>query len=61
MAAPLKTATRTLSFFIMTQSLAISLLKKGNNGEQILRILESIAQDEQAGTVTDLQGNPIIW
>jgi hypothetical protein len=45
----------------MTQSLAISLLKKGNNGEQILRILESIAQDEQAGTVTDLQGNPIIW
>jgi len=45
----------------MTQSLAISLLKQGNNGEQILRILESIASDEQAGTVTDANGTPIIW
>lgn len=45
----------------MTQTLAISLLRQGNNGEQILRILESIATDTEQGTVTDLQGNPIIW
>ncbi len=45
----------------MTQSLAISLLRQGNNGDQILKILESIAQDDQQGTVTDLQGNPVIW
>lgn len=45
----------------MTQSLALSLLRQGNNGDQILKILESIAQDDQQGTVTDLQGNPVIW
>jgi len=45
----------------MTQSLAISLLRQGNNGEQILQILESIATDTEQGIVTDLQGNPIIW
>jgi hypothetical protein len=45
----------------MTQSLALSLLRQGHNGNEILKILESIAQDDQQGTVTDLQGNPIIW
>lgn len=45
----------------MTQSLALSLLRQGNNGEDILRILESIANDTEQGTVTDLQGNPVIW
>ena len=45
----------------MTQNLALSLLRQGRNGAQILRILESIATDSEAGTVTDLQGNPIIW
>lgn len=45
----------------MTQSLALSLLRQGNNGDQILQILESIANDNEQGTVTDLQGNPIIW
>ena len=34
----------------MTSNLAISLLRQGRNGDQILSILESIAADvEQAG------------
>lgn len=45
----------------MTQSLAISLLRQGNNGDDILRILDSIANDTEQETVTDLQGNPVIW
>jgi hypothetical protein len=45
----------------MTSNLAISLLRQGRNGDQILQILESIAADAEAGTVTDLQGNPIVW
>jgi len=45
----------------MTFELAISLLRQGNNGDQILQILDSIAIDNEQGTVTDLQGNPVIW
>jgi hypothetical protein len=45
----------------MTLSLAISLLRQGKDGEQILQILESISTDTEEGTVTDPQGNPIIW
>ena len=60
-AAPLKTATLYTFPFQMTQSLALSLLRQGNNGDQILQILESIANDNEQGTVTDLQGNPVIW
>lgn len=45
----------------MTLDLALSLLRQGNNGDQILQILESIANDNEQGTVTDHQGNPIIW
>ena len=32
----------------MTLNLALSLLRQGRNGEQILQILESIATDEAA-------------
>ena len=32
----------------MTLNLALSLLRQGRNGEQILQILESIAADEAA-------------
>ena len=45
----------------MTRELALSLLRQGSNGGQILEILDTIAADEQAGTVTDLNGNPVIW
>jgi hypothetical protein len=49
------------SFIFMTLNLAISLLRQGKDGEQILQILDSIATDDEQGTVTDLQGNPVIW
>ena len=45
----------------MTANLALSLLRQGRNGSQILQILESIAADAEAGTATDADGNPIIW
>jgi hypothetical protein len=45
----------------MTFNLAISLLRQGKDGSQILQILDSIATDNEQGTVTDLQGNPVIW
>jgi len=45
----------------MTSNLAVSLLRQGRNGSQILQILESIAADAQAGTVTAADGTPIVW
>jgi hypothetical protein len=45
----------------MTSDLAISLLRRGNNGDQILKILNSIASDNEQGTVTDFDGTPIVW
>jgi len=45
----------------MTANLAVSLLRRGSNGDEILQILESIAADAEAGTVTDADGTPIIW
>jgi len=45
----------------MTFNLAISLLRQGNNGDQILQILDSIASDNEQGTVTDTDGTPIVW
>ena len=45
----------------MTRDLATSLLNRAADGSQLLEILESIAADEQQGTATDFDGNPIIW
>ena len=48
----LKDGPPTLSTFqpIMTRDLALSLLRSGNNGDQILQILETLTADiEQAG------------
>jgi hypothetical protein len=45
----------------MTFELASSLLNRASNGNELLSILESIAADDQAGTVTDFDGTPIIW
>lgn len=45
----------------MTLTLAVSLLRRGATGDQILQILESISADVAAGTVTDADGTPIIW
>jgi hypothetical protein len=45
----------------MTLQLASALLNRAANGNDLLRILEGIASDEQSGTVTDFDGTPIIW
>ena len=45
----------------MTFEIASSLLNRASNGNELLSILESIASDEQQGTVTDFDGTPIIW
>ena len=37
----------------MTQNLALSLLRQGRNGDQILSILESIANDEAEANIAD--------
>ena len=49
----------------MTKQIAIELLKQGNNGEEILSILDVIATDETMtyagntpGQVVDFEGNP---
>lgn len=60
-AAPLKTPTLSTRYPSMTRDLATSLLNRAADGAQLLEILESIAADEQQGTVTDFDGNPIIW
>jgi hypothetical protein len=46
---------------IMTTELATSLLNRATTGTQLLEILESIATDTEQGTVTDFEGNPVIW
>jgi hypothetical protein len=45
----------------MTLQLASALLNRAANGNDLLRILESISNDFPAGTVTDTDGTPIIW
>ena len=45
----------------MTLQLASALLNRASNGEDLLRILDSIAADNEAGTVTDSDGTPIVW
>ncbi|MFZ9739935.1 MAG: hypothetical protein ACO3EZ_18265 [Prochlorotrichaceae cyanobacterium] len=45
----------------MTKDLATSLLNRAADGAQLLEILESIASDTEQGTVTDFDGNPIVW
>jgi hypothetical protein len=45
----------------MTFEIATSLLNRASNGNELLSILEGIAADDQAGTVTDFDGTPIIW
>jgi hypothetical protein len=37
----------------MTSNLAISLLRRGSNGDEILQILETIANDEADANIAD--------
>jgi hypothetical protein len=45
----------------MTFEIASALLNRANTGSDLLQILDSIAADQEAGTVTDTDGTPIIW
>jgi hypothetical protein len=45
----------------MTFELATSLLNRASNGDELLHVLDSIAADKEAGTVTDSDGTPIVW
>ena len=45
----------------MTFEIAASLLNRAANGDELLQILDSIAADNEAGTVTDSDGTPIVW
>jgi hypothetical protein len=60
-AAPLKTAAKPNQHPIMTRDLATALLNRAADGAQLLEILESIAADDNQGTVTDFDGTPIVW
>ena len=41
----------------MTKQIAIELLKQGNNGEEILSILDTLTQKDDAQQIVDYKGN----
>ena len=41
----------------MTNQVAIELLKQGNNGEEILSILNVLSEEDNKGEMVDYQGN----
>jgi len=43
---------------MFNQQTAIELLKQGNNGNEILSILDVIADEDNKGEMVDYQGNP---
>lgn len=45
----------------MTFEIASALLNRAANGDELLQILDSIADENEAGTVTDSDGTPIVW
>mgnify|MGYP003970565265 FL=1 len=47
---------------MFNQQTAIELLKQGNNGNEILSILDVIADEYNNGEMVDYQGNPTsVW
>jgi len=47
---------------MFNQQTAIELLKQGNNGNEILSILDVIADEDNKGEMVDYQGNPTrVW
>ncbi len=56
----MRCASKTLTvlytfFFIMSRSIALSLLRQGNTGEEILQILDVIASDQPDGAEPTLE------
>ena len=43
---------------MFNQETAIGLLQQGNTGDEILSILDVIAEEDNRGEVVDYQGNP---
>ena len=54
------TQTTLSNTLIMTKSVMISLLRKGNNGSQILEILESISQGANEQQVAQVAAEPTL-
>ena len=42
----------------MSKDVLIGMLKQGNTGNEILSILDVIAEEDKKGEVVDYQGNP---
>ena len=49
-----------LHFYIMTRSIALSLLRQGNTGTEILSILDTLMSDESAEvSISEPTADPI--
>ena len=60
MGAPLKTPSNPNPENIMTADLAISLLKAGKNGDQILQILDSIVLGDSVDECDEYGAEPTL-
>jgi len=54
------TLSSTLSFVIMPRNLMLTLLRKGNTGDDILSILDVIAEDNHESS-DDTQGDAVSY
>jgi len=46
------------SFIQMSKQVLIGMLRQGNTGNEILSILDVIAEEDNKGEMVDYQGNP---
>ena len=60
MGAPLKTPSNPNFKTTMTRDLALSLLKAGNNGDQILQILDSIVLGDSVDECDEYGADPTL-
>lgn len=60
MGAPLKTPSNPNFKTTMTRDLALSLLKAGNNGDQILQILDSIVLGDSVDECDEYGAEPTL-
>ena len=54
------TLSSTLFFVIMPRDLMLTLLRKGNNGNEILRILDAIVRDDSSSS-DNTQGDAVSY
>lgn len=60
MGAPLKTPSNPNFKTTMTRDLALSLLRSGNNGDQILQILDSIVLGDSVDECDEYGADPTL-